>query len=137
MERVKTRTKLRTVWRTDFSALSYSRTADLGAGEGLLKGGERDRVVQDAFPEDERVEHAIDFHGLEHADDAHGVGGGNERTVGEGYDKGEGLSVRGEDTVAIPMKPANQMKKVVKRMETRVPKMAIRLMVPKCLKKGY
>lgn len=40
-------------------------------------------------------------------------------------------------TVAIPINPAVQMKNVVKVMEMRVPNIAYRLIVPKCLKKGY
>lgn len=40
-------------------------------------------------------------------------------------------------TVAIPMRPASQIRNVVIMIATRVPNIAYRLIVPKCLKKGY
>ena len=40
-------------------------------------------------------------------------------------------------TFAIPINPANHIKKVVIKMATKVPQNAIRIIVPKCLKKGY
>lgn len=41
-----------------------------------------------------------------------------------------------ESAFAIPINPANHIKKVVIKIATKVPQNAIRIIVPKCLKKG-